>query len=102
MCVLLSWWGLGSYIVLICRCQFVLCNSLDVINEVKNFLCQSIDMEDLGEVDVILNIKLTNEENGICHTQFLFQNQVLIICMTQDQLFHTYGQKCSQITKCRE
>jgi hypothetical protein len=21
-------------------------------------------------------------------------NQVLIVCMTQDQLFHTYGQKC--------
>jgi hypothetical protein len=32
----------------------------------------------------------------------LCQNQVLIICMTQDQLFHTYGQKCSQITKCHE
>jgi hypothetical protein len=36
---------------------------------------------------------------GGCHTQFLHQNQVLIICMTQDQLFHTYGQKCSQISK---
>jgi hypothetical protein len=24
-----------------------------------------------------------------CHTQFLFQIRVLIICMTQDQLFHT-------------
>jgi hypothetical protein len=36
------------------------------------------------------------------HTRFLCQNQVLIICMTQDQLFHTYGQKCSQITKCHE
>jgi hypothetical protein len=31
-----------------------------------------------------------------CHTRFLCQNQVLIICMTQDQFFHTYGQKCSQ------
>jgi hypothetical protein len=29
-------------------------------------------------------------------------NKVLIVCMTQDQLFHTYGQKCSQITKCHE
>jgi hypothetical protein len=29
-----------------------------------------------------------------CHTRFLCQNQLLIICMTQDQLFHTYGQKC--------
>jgi hypothetical protein len=35
-----------------------------------------------------------------CHTQFLCQNQVLIVCMTQDQMFHTYGQKCSQITRC--
>jgi hypothetical protein len=35
-----------------------------------------------------------------CHTRFLCQNRVLIVCMTQDQIFHTYGQKCSQITKC--
>jgi hypothetical protein len=35
-------------------------------------------------------------------TQFLCQNQVLIICMTQDQLLHTYGQKRSQITKCHK
>jgi hypothetical protein len=39
---------------------------------------------------------------SIRHTQFLHQNQVLIICITQDQLLHTYGQKCSQITKCHE
>jgi hypothetical protein len=32
--------------------------SLDVINEVKAFLCQSFNMKDLGEADVILNIKL--------------------------------------------
>jgi hypothetical protein len=32
----------------------------------------------------------------------LCQNQVLIVCMTQKQLFHTYSQKCSQITKCHE
>jgi hypothetical protein len=32
--------------------------SLDMINEVKAFLCQSFDMKDLGEADVILNIKL--------------------------------------------
>jgi hypothetical protein len=35
-----------------------------------------------------------------CHTQFLCQNRVLIVCMTQDQMFHTYGQKGSQKTKC--
>jgi hypothetical protein len=32
--------------------------SLDMINKVKTFLCQSFDMKDLGEADVILNIKL--------------------------------------------
>jgi hypothetical protein len=37
-----------------------------------------------------------------CHTRFLYRSQVLIVCMTQDQLFHTHGQKCSQITKCHE
>jgi hypothetical protein len=35
-----------------------------------------------------------------CHTRFLCQNRVLIVCMTQDQMFHTYGQKGSQKTKC--
>jgi hypothetical protein len=28
-----------------------------------------------------------------CHTRFLCQNHVLIVCMTQNQLFHTYGPK---------
>jgi hypothetical protein len=28
-----------------------------------------------------------------CHTWFLCQNHVLIVCMTQNQLFHTYGPK---------
>jgi hypothetical protein len=32
--------------------------SIDVINEVKTFLCQSFEIKDLGDVDVILNIKL--------------------------------------------
>jgi hypothetical protein len=32
----------------------------------------------------------------------LCQNQVLTVCMTQDQLFHTYGQNCSHVTKCHE
>jgi hypothetical protein len=30
----------------------------------------------------------------------LCQNRVHIVCMTQDQMFHTYDQKCSQVTKC--
>jgi hypothetical protein len=36
-----------------------------VINEVKTFLCQSLYMKDLNEADVILNIKLIKEDNGI-------------------------------------
>jgi hypothetical protein len=28
-----------------------------------------------------------------CHTRFLCQNQVLIVCMTHDEWFHTYGLK---------
>jgi hypothetical protein len=36
--------------------------SLDVINKVKIFLCQNFDMKDLGEADVILNIKLIKRE----------------------------------------
>jgi hypothetical protein len=41
-------------------------------------------------------------KNSTCHTRFLHQNQVFNVCMTHDQLFHTYIQKGSQITKCHE
>jgi hypothetical protein len=33
------------------------------------------------------------QKRGGFHTQFLCQNQLLIVCMTYDQLFHTYGPK---------
>ena len=39
--------------------------NIDVINEVKSFLSKSFDMKDLGETDVILNIKFIKVENGI-------------------------------------
>jgi hypothetical protein len=51
--------------------------SLDVINKVKTFLCQSFDMKDLGEADVILNIKLIKGENGINLTQSHYVEKVL-------------------------
>jgi hypothetical protein len=44
--------------------------SLDVINEVKSFLFQCFEMKDLGEANVILNIKLIEGENGITLIQF--------------------------------
>jgi hypothetical protein len=37
--------------------------SLDVVNEVKTFLCQSFNIKDMGDDDVILNIKLIKGEN---------------------------------------
>jgi hypothetical protein len=40
--------------VLVCRYHIDLWKSLDVINEVKNFVCQSFDMKDLSEADVII------------------------------------------------
>jgi hypothetical protein len=51
--------------------------SIDVINEVKTFLCQSFEMKDLGDVDVILNIKLIKGENVITLTQFHYVEKVL-------------------------
>jgi hypothetical protein len=51
--------------------------SLDVINEVKTFLCQSFDMKDMGEVDVVLNIKLIKGDNGITLTQSHYVENVL-------------------------
>jgi hypothetical protein len=48
-----------------------------VINEDKTFLCQSFDMKDLDEADVILNIKLIKGENGIALTQSHYVEKVL-------------------------
>jgi hypothetical protein len=36
-------------------------NNVNVIEELKDFLSSNINIEDLGEVDVILNIKLLRE-----------------------------------------
>jgi hypothetical protein len=38
--------------------------SLNMIKEVKEFLSQNFEMKDLGEADVILNIKLVREGDG--------------------------------------
>jgi hypothetical protein len=48
-----------------------------VINEVKTFLCQSFDMRDMGEADVILNIKLIKGENEITLMQSHYVEKVL-------------------------
>jgi hypothetical protein len=48
-----------------------------VINEVKTFLCQSFNIKDMGEVDVIWNIKLIKGENEITLTQSHYVEKVL-------------------------
>jgi hypothetical protein len=42
----------------------ILGTSLDVIKETKYFMSNNFEMKDLGETDVILNIKLLREGNG--------------------------------------
>ena len=51
--------------------------SIDEINDVKSFLSQNFDMKDLGEADVILNIKLIKGENGITLLQSHYVEKVL-------------------------
>jgi hypothetical protein len=69
--------GKGVILCLYVNDILIFVTSLDVINEVKTILCQSFDMEDLGEADVILNIKLIKGENGITLTQSHFVETVL-------------------------
>jgi hypothetical protein len=51
--------------------------SIDVINDVKSFLSQSFDMKDLGEADVILNIKLIKGETEITMKQSHYMENIL-------------------------
>ena len=51
--------------------------NIDVINEVKSFLSKSFDMKDLGEADVIMNIMLIKDENGITPSQSHYVEKIL-------------------------
>jgi hypothetical protein len=66
MCLLSFWWGAGRGVILCLYVDDILIfvTSLDVIKEVKDFLSNNFEMKDLGEVDVILNIKLKRDGNG--------------------------------------
>ena len=54
-------------------------NNVDVIKEVKNFLSNNFEMKDLGEADVILNIKLLREggNGGVTLVQSHYVKKVL-------------------------
>ena len=68
MCVLSLWWGWKSDIMLVCG------RHTDLWHK---FLSKSFDMKDLGEADVILNIKLIKVENGITLSQSHYVKKVL-------------------------
>jgi hypothetical protein len=51
--------------------------SIDVINYVQSFLYQNFDMKDLGEADVILNIKLIKGENEMILKQSHYVENIL-------------------------
>jgi hypothetical protein len=69
--------GQGVILCLYVDNTLIFGTSLDVINEVKTFLCQSFDIKDMGEADVILNIKLIKGENEITLTQSHYVEKVL-------------------------
>jgi hypothetical protein len=60
------WYGGGNGVILCLYVNDILIfgNNVDVIKEVKDFLLNNFEMKDLGEADVILNIKLLREEGN--------------------------------------
>jgi hypothetical protein len=62
---------------LFCAYMLIFGTNIDVINEVKSFLSKSFDMKDLGEDDVILNIKLIKADGGITLSQSHYVEKVL-------------------------
>jgi hypothetical protein len=75
--VLSSWWGQRVILCLYVDDILIFGTSLDVINEVETFLCQSFDMKDMSDANVILNIKLIKGENVITLTQSHYVEKVL-------------------------
>lgn len=51
--------------------------NINVVSELKSFLSQKFDMKDLGEADVISNIKLIKGEDGIMLSQAHYVEKVL-------------------------
>jgi hypothetical protein len=51
--------------------------NINVINDVKSFLSQHFDMKDLGETNIILNIKLIKDESGITLEQSHYVENIL-------------------------
>ena len=56
--------GEGVILCLYVDDKLIFGTSLNLIKEVKDFLSESFEMKDLGEADIILNIKLLREDDG--------------------------------------
>jgi hypothetical protein len=69
--------GTGVILCLYVDDTLIFGTGIDVINDVKSFLSQSFDMKDLGEADVILNIKLIKGENEITMKQSHYVENIL-------------------------
>ena len=69
--------GAGVILCLYVDDLLIFSTNIDAINEVKSFLSKSFDMKDLGEADVILNIKLIKGENGITVSQSHYVEKIL-------------------------
>nr|ABB47865.2 retrotransposon protein, putative, Ty1-copia subclass [Oryza sativa Japonica Group] len=71
----------GGEVVILCLYVddiLIFGTSLNVIEEVKDYLSKSFEMKDLGEADVILNIKLQRgDEGGITLVQSYYVDKVL-------------------------
>jgi hypothetical protein len=72
VCVLPAWWHQGVILCLYVDDLLIFGISIDVINEVKTFLCQSF-----GESHVILSIKLIKRETMITLAQSHYVEKVL-------------------------
>jgi hypothetical protein len=65
MCVLSLWSGQEVILCLYVDDILIFWTCLDVIKEIKEFLSQNFEVKDLGEADVILNIKLVREGDDV-------------------------------------
>jgi hypothetical protein len=85
MCFIIGMGGEGVILFLYVDDILVFGNNINVIKEVKEFLSSNFEMKDLGEADVILNIKLLREENGgITLVQSHYVKKVLSRCGYSD------------------
>ena len=57
--------------------MFIFCTSLFVVNETKKFLTSNFDIKDMGEVKVILGIKVIRHASGIFLSQEHFVEKIL-------------------------